>query len=302
MQNNLKKLEKCLPNHSIKTLSDNSCVGFVENIGLFSRANNDGPSHQFLISSKYIRGDIEFNKSVTNYFAESSQIMLSLNERLDTSTCLSTKLVGNHNLEMPLTSAIKMRRSIRKFTGNTLKFEDLSTLLFSARGVTGHLITEEFADPIKIPIHSAPSAGGTNPIDIYFISLKSENLKDGIYQYVSIENQLIKHDLNIEEKSFKFKLEEIFSLVENNIAVSDLSGIFIFVARPWKTMRKYGHRGLRFIFLEAGAIAQNIHLTSTAIGIGSVDWGGFYDDELNELLFLDGINNLAIHAILIGTK
>jgi SagB-type dehydrogenase family enzyme len=81
----------------------------------------------------------------------------------------------------------------------------------------------------------------------------------------------------------------------------EAAAICFLVARPWRSMRKYGDRGMRFVFLEAGAMAQNIALVAVALGLGSVDCGSFYDDEVHETLDIDGVYETLIHAVFLGT-
>ena len=65
-------------------------------------------------------------------------------------------------------------------------------------------------------------------------------------------------------------------------------------------MRKYGDRGVRYMFIEAGAIAENIHLASGAIGIGSVDCASIHDDQMHSALGIDGESSLVVHAVVLG--
>jgi hypothetical protein len=41
-------------------------------------------------------------------------------------------------------------------------------------------------------------------------------------------------------------------------------------------------------------------LTAAAAGLGSLAWGGFYDDGLHRLLGIDGVNEAIVHALFIG--
>ena len=45
-----------------------------------------------------------------------------------------------------------------------------------------------------------------------------------------------------------------------------------------------GRRGERYVFLEAGAMAQNITLQAQALGLGAVIVGGFDDSRVSALL------------------
>jgi SagB-type dehydrogenase family enzyme len=65
-------------------------------------------------------------------------------------------------------------------------------------------------------------------------------------------------------------------------------------------MRKYGPRGLRYLLIEAGAITQNIHLATQALGFASVDCASVVDAEVHEVLDIDGLYEALIHTIVIG--
>jgi SagB-type dehydrogenase family enzyme len=69
-----------------------------------------------------------------------------------------------------------------------------------------------------------------------------------------------------------------------------------------RTIFKYGDRGYRFILLEAGHVAQNLNLVSNALGLGSLNIGGFFDREIDDFLNLDGVTQSSIYMIAIGKK
>lgn len=95
---------------------------------------------------------------------------------------------------------------------------------------------------------------------------------------------------------------ETFVVPDENISCKYSNVIFLLVARPWKTMRKYGDRGLRFVFHETGAISQNIHLAVTGLGLGSVDCASICDDEMHEVLGFDGNFQTVTHTIVVGAS
>lgn len=49
---------------------------------------------------------------------------------------------------------------------------------------------------------------------------------------------------------------------------------------------KYGDRGIRYVHMEAGHAAQNIYLQATALDLGTVTVGAFYDEQVKEVLNL----------------
>ena len=63
---------------------------------------------------------------------------------------------------------------------------------------------------------------------------------------------------------------------------------------------KYGERAYRFVLFEAGHAMQNICLTGTVFGLGTCPVGGFVDDNMNDLLNIDGIEEAALYAVTVG--
>ncbi|MBL7081946.1 MAG: SagB/ThcOx family dehydrogenase, partial [Candidatus Omnitrophica bacterium] len=49
---------------------------------------------------------------------------------------------------------------------------------------------------------------------------------------------------------------------------------------------KYGQRGRKYVHIEGGHIAQNIHLQAVALGLASVPIGAFSDDQVKTILSL----------------
>jgi SagB-type dehydrogenase family enzyme len=72
------------------------------------------------------------------------------------------------------------------------------------------------------------------------------------------------------------------------------------VARPWRSMRKYGSRGVRYVFVEAGAIAQCVHLAAEALGVGTVDCASVYEDEAGDVMGIDGLFEQLVHTVVVG--
>ncbi len=195
---------------------------------------------------------------------------------------------------------IQHRRSVRKWADIPVPLQLLSTLLHNGAGTTGELrvtgLASEFFAPLRIHLRAAPSGGALYPISLYLIANKVKELAPGIYKYDSPHHRLIivKEGLDIDE------LRKCFSVSEDTLNVREAAFIIVMVADLWKTMRKYGNRGLRYIFIEAGEIGENIHLTATGLRLGTVDVAGYYDPELEEFLGIDGITQHVIITILGG--
>ena len=58
---------------------------------------------------------------------------------------------------------------------------------------------------------------------------------------------------------------------------------FIICADFSKTTAKYGDRGIRYVYMEAGHLAQNIQLLATEMGLGSCCLGAFNENRLKDI-------------------
>ncbi len=54
------------------------------------------------------------------------------------------------------------------------------------------------------------------------------------------------------------------------------------------------------MYLDAGHIAQNVALAAVAMNLGSCQVGALYDDEVNDLLGVDGTEESVIYMTVIG--
>jgi SagB-type dehydrogenase family enzyme len=54
--------------------------------------------------------------------------------------------------------------------------------------------------------------------------------------------------------------------------------------------------------MDAGHIGQNFYLIAESLGLGACTIGAIYDDEINDLLEIDGIQETAIYVGVIGKK
>ncbi|MFH1287265.1 MAG: SagB/ThcOx family dehydrogenase, partial [bacterium] len=186
---------------------------------------------------------------------------------------------------LSLEETIKKRRSVRNFKKEPLSLKELSILLFAADG-----ITKKEGD---FGYRSAPSAGALYPIEIYSIVHNVDKLKQGIYHYSFLDHSL---EL-IKEGNFK---KEIVHAASDQETTGEAGVTFVLTSIWQRITRKYGERGYRYTFIEAGHIGQNIYLETVSLGLGCVAVGAFFDDELNKLLGIDGENESALYILSVG--
>lgn len=180
---------------------------------------------------------------------------------------------------IPLEDALKKRRSVRGYSRKPITMQELSQLLFAAQGITGKIYGTY--------LRTAPSAGALYPYEIYIFVNNVERLKNGIYHYSIRDHSIVL----IKEGDFRDRL--LKAALEQEM-VRDAGVVFVLSSIFDRTRSKYGERGYRYVYIEAGHISQNIYLQATSLGLGSVVVGAFLDEEINKLIGIDGKKEAAI--------
>jgi SagB-type dehydrogenase family enzyme len=76
--------------------------------------------------------------------------------------------------------------------------------------------------------------------------------------------------------------------------------VFVWTAFFERSKWKYEERAYRYIYLDAGHIAQNLALAAVALDLGSCQIGALYDGEANELVGVDGVEESTIYMTVVG--
>jgi SagB-type dehydrogenase family enzyme len=159
---------------------------------------------------------------------------------------------------------------VREFTDRPITQEHLSQLLWSSQGVTGQ------ANHKRTP----PSAGGLHPLETYVVIGNVDSLNQGIYRYTPGAHTLaMVSDIDVRL--------DLGRAAVNQTWLADASAVFVFSAVYERTTRKYGERGLRYVHMDAGFAAENLHLQAVALGLGTVVIGAFIDDEVHRVMQLN---------------
>ena len=75
---------------------------------------------------------------------------------------------------------------------------------------------------------------------------------------------------------------------------------FIWTAIVERSKWKYLQRAYRYIYLDAGHIAQNLYLSAEALGLGVCGIGAFIDDEVAELIGIDETKEIVLYLAAVG--
>ena len=187
--------------------------------------------------------------------------------------------------DMPVSAAIDSRRSVRQFADQPLSLSELSRLLVSADGITRSSGTTT--------MRAAPSAGALYPGEIYLVVKAVDSLPPGIYHF------------DVSDTSLQFLQpgdlgEQLNAAANGQRSVGRTPVTLVLTSRFARVTHKYADRGYRYAYMEAGAIAENIYLQTTALGLGTVMAGAFNDDAVNGLLGIDGTDEAALIIMPVG--
>ena len=189
-----------------------------------------------------------------------------------------------------LKEVIDGRHSCRNFGQMSMSFQDFSTILQMGYGVNNKIDL----DGNSFYERPVPSGGGLYSLEVYLLVRNVENLDGGTYHFCIKPPCL--------EQLAKIKLNDFYinQLFMNQYYLANSSCILVITSCTERNMYKYGDRGYRYILFEAGHLAQNINLTAQALGLGSLNLGGFFDREMAELLEIDIDKEIPLYAIALG--
>ena len=185
----------------------------------------------------------------------------------------------------PVWQVLAARRSIRHYADVTMPLEVLSQLLWSTHGITGELGAHQ--------LRNAPSAGACYPIEAYVVVNNVSGLEPGLYRYLTGDHAL----MLLREGDVG---SEISAAALGQKMCRQGSVTFVWTAVAPRTMGRYGDRGGRYIFMDAGHVGQNMYLAATALGYGCCTIGAFDDDAMNRVLNLDGKVEYVVYGASVG--
>lgn len=205
------------------------------------------------------------------------------------------------NVRTGISALIRSRRSIRRYSGKSFSLKDLSTLLYHAAGVSGHLHPDVTSETVtlgkndQIELRAAVSGGALYPIDLFVLPINIDGLDAGrAYRYLPSGHALEPIDSTGPSPA----LSQLAQF--GPIQVEQAGFLIGYVYKVFENARKYGDAALAFALIETGAIAAHVHLLCTALGFGSCDVGSFSKVRFERLFDADGMSRHMIHLTVVG--
>jgi len=168
-----------------------------------------------------------------------------------------------------LEETLARRRSLRAFAPDPISLRDIGQLAWSAQGVTDD----------ATGYRTAPSAGGTLPIEVDLLLHGVPELEDGVYRYDPIEHGL-RHRLDGDRR------EAVTEATLNQGFVGDAPVVVVLSGVAARIVPRFGALSDRLIDMEVGHVGQNVSLQAVALGLGTVVVVAFREADLAAALEL----------------
>ena len=181
--------------------------------------------------------------------------------------------------------ALQKRKSRREFSEKPISKEQLSYLLWASTGIQRKKFNFEY--------RTAPSAGALYPIETYVVINNVDTIHQGVYHY-NIQHH---HLETIKTGDFRTK---IANAALNQQMCFHAAAVFIWTAIFNRSKCKYGERAYRYIYLDAGHIAENLALSATSIHLGTCQIAALYDDEVNQIIDINGTTESSLYLSVVG--
>ncbi len=218
------------------------------------------------------RGNSTDSATVAPPVSEPATSLNSLEDKYNFPFCLKVSmetppLAWGDGLNAMETTILK-RRSTRSYSGGSIAFEDLQLLLdftYQAR---------HYADQGLDP---DPDYFDLNLLQTFLVVLGVDGLDEGCYYYAPKSQEL-------RQVRFKNFRRELHYLCLGQELGRDAAAVLFHTADLATAIDAYGDRVYRYLHMDAGHLGQRLNLAAIRLNLGVSGIGGFFDDQVNEVL------------------
>lgn len=209
------------------------------------------------------RSRIEHHVKVPNIPVNSIEEKFKFSSRIQLNEHLQ-----NFNWNKNLYPTILKRRSTRNFSGESITKEELGSILEFAYKPSSFIQDNLDKEPSYFDLSLLQTFVAVNTID---------GLEEGCYYY-SGEGSYLRQ---VRFKNFR---DEIYYLCLGQELGHKASAVIFHTTRLSNAVFKYGERAYRYLHMDAGHLGQRINLAAINLNLGVSGIGGFFDEQVNEVL------------------
>jgi len=171
-----------------------------------------------------------------------------------------------------------------------LDLQGLAALLYLSAG-----LIRKAQLPVAGEVHyrAAASAGALYPVEVYLVCGDIPGLEAGVYHFSPAGFSLVR----LRQGDLRGNLAEA---VANAAPVISSQASLVLTVNFWRSAWKYRLRGYRYCYWDTGTILSNLLATASAQGLPARVICGFLDNQVNDLLGLDGDKEAAVCVVPLG--
>lgn len=160
----------------------------------------------------------------------------------------------------------------------------LATLLYLTAGVTRATARSGGG---RVFFRAAMSAGNLHPVEVYVIAGPNvDGVPTGVHHFAPLEFGLTE----LRQGDFRAALSVTAPVV------------LVFTGLVWRTTWKYGERGWRHLFWDAGTMLANLVATADGHGLDIGILIGFADETVSRLVAIDGVDEVPLAVVTLGNE
>jgi SagB-type dehydrogenase family enzyme len=186
-------------------------------------------------------------------------------------------------------TAIRRRKSRRKYSQDKISIDELSFLLWATAGIRKKLG--------GVTLRTVPSAGNRHAIETYLFITNIEDIDPGIYRYLPLEHGILLESPVNDISSFR---KEIGDAALGQYFIGNAPVAFIWTAIPYRMEWRYGIAAHKVIAIDAGHICQNLYIACEAIGAGTCAIAAYNQKLMDKLLGVDSEEEFTIYMAPVG--
>jgi SagB-type dehydrogenase family enzyme len=185
-----------------------------------------------------------------------------------------------------LRDTLDNRQTIRDYSEDELFKWELSLMLHYTQGVREKKDQPNF--------RTVPSAGALHPFETILAINRVSGIEPGLYRYLPLDHALVREVCHAGDK------DAVASACRRSSLVTSSAVTFLWTAVPARMIWKFGSRGWRYLFIEAGHICENLYIISSALNLGVCAIGSYNDDKINCILGINGTDEFCIYVATVG--
>ena len=165
----------------------------------------------------------------------------------------------------------------------------LAALLYLSAGVTKK---KSYGGGVEVLFRAAASTGALYQTEVYVAAGAVQGLAPGLYHFCPGDFTLR-----------RLRDGDVRGALTRAAADDDLSrraATLILSAIYWRNTWKYQARGFRHLFWDSGTMLANVLAVGHAIGASPTIVTGFVDDDVNQILGVDGSRETSLELVALG--